>query len=249
MHVFSLASGHLYERFLKIMMMSVVERTRRKVKFWLLKNFLSPAFMGFLPTMAREVGFEYELVQYQWPTWLHKQTNKQRIIWGYKILFLDVMFPLGLKKIIYIDADQVVNADVGELWDLKMSARAAVAMTPFCEADANEETRGFRFFAHGYWKDHLHGRPYHISALFVVDLHKFRRRGYGDQYRIFYDSLSKDPNSLANLDQDLPNYAQHVVPIHSLPEAWLWCETWCGNASRPAAKTCLLYTSPSPRDS
>ena len=78
----------------------------------------------------------------------------------------------------------------------------------------------FRFFAQGYWRDHLRGRPYHISALFVVDLHKFRRRGYGDQYRIFYDSLSKDPNSLSNLDQDLPNYAQHVVPIHSLPEEY-----------------------------
>ena len=117
-------------------------------------------------------------------------------------------------------------------------------MTPFCEADANEETRGFRFFAHGYWKDHLHGRPYHISALFVVDLHKFRRRGYGDQYRIFYDSLSKDPNSLSNLDQYLPNYAQHVVPIDSLPEEWLWCESWCGNSSKPRAKTIDLCNNP-----
>ena len=243
-NVFSLASGHLYERFLKIMMQSVVDRTTRKVKFWLLKNFLSPAFMGFLPHMAKEVGFEYELVQYQWPTWLHKQTNKQRIIWGYKILFLDVMFPLHLKRIIYIDADQVINADVGELWDLKMPPRTAVAMTPFCNRDANPDTTGFRFFAHGYWKDHLRGHPYHISALFVVDLHKFRRRAYGDQYRIFYDSLSKDPNSLANLDQDLPNYAQHVVPIHSLPEEWLWCETWCGNASKPAAKTVDLCNNP-----
>ncbi|KOO26357.1 udp-glucose:glycoprotein glucosyltransferase-like protein [Chrysochromulina tobinii] len=243
-NVFSLASGHLYERFLKIMMQSVVDRTTRKVKFWLLKNFLSPAFMGFLPHMAKEVGFDYELVQYQWPTWLHKQTNKQRIIWGYKILFLDVMFPLHLKRIIYIDADQVINADVGELWDLKMPPRTAVAMTPFCNRDANPDTTGFRFFAHGYWKDHLRGHPYHILALFVVDLHKFRRRAYGDQYRIFYDSLSKDPNSLANLDQDLPNYAQHVVPIHSLPEEWLWCETWCGNASKPAAKTVDLCNNP-----
>ena len=32
--------------------------------------------------MAEAVGFEYALVQYQWPSWLHKQTNKQRIIWG-----------------------------------------------------------------------------------------------------------------------------------------------------------------------
>ena len=117
-------------------------------------------------------------------------------------------------------------------------------MTPFCNKDANPHTTGFRFFAQGYWKDHLRGRPYHISALFVVDLHKFRRRGYGDQYRIFYDSLSKDPNSLANLDQDLPNYAQHVVPIHSLPEEWLWCETWCGNGTKPNAKTIDLCNNP-----
>ena len=122
--------------------------------------------------------------------------------------------------------------------------RAAVGMTPFCNRDANKETEGFRFFAQGYWRDHLRGRPYHISALFVVDLHKFRRRGYGDQYRIFYDSLSKDPNSLANLDQDLPNYAQHVVPIHSLPESWLWCETWCGNQTKPEAKTIDLCNNP-----
>jgi len=243
-HVFSLASGHLYERFLLIMMQSVVEKTTRPVKFWLLKNFLSPNLIGFLPTMAREVGFDFELVQYQWPTWLHKQTNKQRIIWGYKILFLDVMFPLNVRKIIYIDADQVVNSDVGELWDLKMGKNAAVAMTPFCQKDENKDTTGFRFFAQGYWRDHLRGRPYHISALFVVDLYKFRRRGYGDQYRIFYDNLSKDPNSLSNLDQDLPNYAQHVVPIHSLPEEWLWCETWCGNTTKPTAKTIDLCNNP-----
>jgi len=228
-----------------VMMQSVVERSSRKVKFWLLKNFLSPGFIGFLPQMAAAVGFEFELVQYQWPAWLHKQTNKQRIIWGYKILFLDVMFPLHLKKIIYIDADQVVNADVAELWDLQMKPRAAaVAMTPFCSTDAQESTTGFRFFAQGYWRDHLRGRPYHISALFVVDLVKFRRRAYGDQYRIFYDSLSKDPNSLSNLDQDLPNYAQHVVPIHSLGEEWLWCETWCGNTSKPQAKTIDLCNNP-----
>ena len=43
-HVFSLASGHLYERFLRIMILSVVKNTQSKVKFWFLKNFLSPSF-------------------------------------------------------------------------------------------------------------------------------------------------------------------------------------------------------------
>ena len=60
-----------------------------------------------MPVLAKEYGFEYELVQYKWPRWLHQQTEKQRIIWGYKILFLDVLFPLDVKKIIFVDADQV----------------------------------------------------------------------------------------------------------------------------------------------
>lgn len=38
-----------------------------------------------------------------------------------------------------------------------------------------------------------------------------RQTAAGDQLRVLYDTLSKDPNSLANLDQDLPNYAQHQV--------------------------------------
>lgn len=52
-----------------------------------------------IPYMAQEYGFEYELITYKWPTWLHKQKEKQRIIWAYKILFLDVIFPLSLEKV------------------------------------------------------------------------------------------------------------------------------------------------------
>jgi hypothetical protein len=33
-----------YERFLKIMMLSVLKNTRRPVKFWFIKNYLSPQF-------------------------------------------------------------------------------------------------------------------------------------------------------------------------------------------------------------
>ena len=39
------------------------------------------------------------------------------------------------------------------------------------------------------------------SALYVVDLKKFRETAAGDNLRVFYETLSKDPNSLANLDQ------------------------------------------------
>lgn len=90
-------------------MLSVLKHTKSPVKFWFLKNFLSPtvkvrhqfandlvdtgcpkqkfvicftSLQDFLPHMAKEYGFKYELVQYKWPRWLHHQTEKQRIIWG-----------------------------------------------------------------------------------------------------------------------------------------------------------------------
>lgn len=241
LNIFSVASGHLYERFLKIMILSVLKNTQRPVKFWFIKNYLSPQFKDFIPYMAQEYGFEYELITYKWPTWLHKQKEKQRIIWAYKILFLDVLFPLSLKKVIFVDADQVVRADMGELYDMDLKGRP-LAYTPFC--DNNKEMDGFRFWRQGFWKDHLRGKPYHISALYVVDLEKFRQTAAGDQLRVHYETLSRDPNSLSNLDQDLPNYAQHSVPIFSLPQEWLWCESWCGNATKSKAKTIDLCNNP-----
>ncbi len=45
------------------------------------------------------------------------------------------------------------------------------------------------------------GLPYHISALYLVDLDRFRTLAAGDKLRILYERLSKDPNSLSNLDQ------------------------------------------------
>merc|ERR1712194_815237 len=79
---------------------------------------------------------------------------------------------------------------------------------------------------------------------FVVDLVEFRRTSTGDQLRGIYNQLSRDPNSLSNLDQDLPNFAQHEVPIFSLPDEWLWCETWCSQESKPKAKTIDLCQNP-----
>ncbi|EDO31788.1 predicted protein, partial [Nematostella vectensis] len=193
----------------------------------------------FLPIMAKEYGFEYELVQYQWPRWLHAQTEKQRVIWGYKILFLDVLFPLNVKRILFVDADLIVRTDLQELMDMDLEG-APYAYTPFCSS--RKEMDGFRFWNQGYWRSHMGGRPYHISALYAIDLKRFRRLAAGDRLRGQYQGLSQDPNSLANLDQDLPNNMIHQVPIKSLPQEWLWCETWCDDASLAKAKTIDLVS-------
>ncbi|CAG8531718.1 10008_t:CDS:10 [Diversispora eburnea] len=203
-NIFSVASGHLYERFLSIMILSVLRHTNSTVKFWFIENFLSPSFKDFIPYMAKEYNFDYELVTYKWPHWLRAQTEKQRTIWGYKILFLDVLFPLDLDKVIFVDADQIVRTDLKELVDMDLQG-APYGYTPFC--DNRPEMDGFRFWNH--------------------DLQKFRHMAAGDNLRGQYQALSVDPNSLSNLDQDLPNNMQHLIPIFSLPQDWLWCETWC----------------------
>lgn len=57
-NIFSVASGHLYERFLRIMMLSVIKHTKSPVKFWFLKNYLSPilkvmtALLGYTETYS-----------------------------------------------------------------------------------------------------------------------------------------------------------------------------------------------------
>jgi UDP-glucose:glycoprotein glucosyltransferase len=112
--------------------------------------------------MAAKYNFDYELVTYKWPSWLRAQTEKQRIIWAYKILFLDVLFPMDLKKVIFVDADQIVRADLKELVDLDLHG-APYGYTPM--GDDNTDMEGFRFWKTGYWKEFLQGKPYHIRCV------------------------------------------------------------------------------------
>lgn len=224
------------------MMISTLRNTNAgHVKFWFLKQFLSPRFKRFIPYFSAKYNCSIELVEYRWPEWLRKQTEKQRIIWAYKILFLDVLFPLDLERIIFVDADQVVRSDLLQLWNLDLNGKP-YGYTPFC--NSNLDTEGFRFWKSGYWENHLRGKPYHISALYVIDLLQFRKLRAGDSLRVIYDQLSADRNSLSNLDQDLPNFAQHSVPIYSLPQSWLWCETWCSMESLQYAHTIDLCNNP-----
>ena len=71
-----------------------------------------------------------------------------------------------------------------------------------------------------------------------------RKRGVGDILRGVYNELARDPNSLSNLDQDLPNFIQDQVPIYSLPQEWLWCESWCSMETKKTAKTIDLCNNP-----
>ncbi|KAG6918623.1 hypothetical protein DXG01_013034 [Tephrocybe rancida] len=201
-NIFTVASGLLYElanvmtqRFASIMILSVLRNTKSTVKFWFIENFLSPSFLEFIPHLAEKYNFKYELVTYKWPSWLREQTEKQRIIWAYKILFLDVLFPMDLKKVIFVDADQIVRADLQELVDLDLHG-APYGYTPM--GDDNTDMEGFRFWKTGYWKEFLQGRPYHISALYVIDLVRFRQV-IGGRRKPYIQPLARRTNTIPRI--------------------------------------------------
>lgn len=240
-HVFIVISGEMYEHLSKIMMISVMKNTNYSVHFWFLQNFISAQFKEDLSTMSKKYDFEYHFVEYHWPHWLTRQSERQRVIWGNKILFLDALFPMNLSRIIYIDADAVVRGDLIRLMraDLKGNPYAFV---PFCTS--RKEMSQYHFWTKGYWKRHLDKKKYHISAMFVVDLDRFRRMGAGDKLRNHYENIVGDRHSLSNLDQDLPNDIQYEVPIYSLPRRWLWCCTWCSEFEKDDAMIIDLANNP-----
>ncbi|KAJ6624174.1 hypothetical protein B0H10DRAFT_1943373 [Mycena sp. CBHHK59/15] len=155
-NIFTAASGLLYERFVSIMILSVLRNTNSTVKFWFIENFLSPSFLAYKFCSSTSYS-----------------------LW-----------------IIFVDADQIVRADLKELVDLDLHG-APYEYTPM--GDDNVEMEGFRF----WW----------LAA---------GLRFFQDILRGQYQQLSADPGSLANLDQDLPNNLQWEVPIFSLHEDWLW---------------------------
>ncbi|KAI0465395.1 hypothetical protein LJB42_000628 [Komagataella kurtzmanii] len=243
-NIFTVASGHLYERFLSIMTNSVMKHTKHTVKFWLIENYMSPTLKKNLPFVAQKFGFDYELINYKWPAFLRGQREKQRTIWGYRILFLDVLFPQSLDKVIFVDVDQIVRADLKELLDLDLEG-APYGYTPMC--NDREEMERFRFWKQGCWQKRLGDTlRYHNCALYVLHLNAFRKMKVGTLLRGYYQHLSQDQNSLLKLD-DLPNGLQYRVPeirIFSLPQEWLWCETWCSDESLKSAKTINFCNDP-----
>ncbi|KAF6139369.1 hypothetical protein GIB67_026211 [Kingdonia uniflora] len=116
--------------------------------------------------------------------------------------------PQKLRTVIFVDADQIVRTDMGELYDME------------------------------YKKENLLR-----IHLFVTTIRIWVAIGFGNKY-----SSSKYSNLLhffpQLLNEDLPNYAQYTVPIFSLPQEWLWCESWCGNATKSKAKTIDLCNNP-----
>ena len=53
---------------------------RNRVKFWFIKNYMSPQMKRFVPEMAAHYNFHYQFVAYKWPSFLHKQVSTSMLL-------------------------------------------------------------------------------------------------------------------------------------------------------------------------
>jgi UDP-glucose:glycoprotein glucosyltransferase len=250
----------MYERLLKVMMGSVVLHASKPVTFWLVREFLSSKFVEAVPALERALEAQIRFPPaISWPEFLIDgdgakigiRDDLQRLVWASKLLFLDGLFHAH-QRIVFVDADAVVVGDVAELLTLKLGM-APYAMAPFCSGEnMNEATKGHRFWESGFWQNHLepHNETYKISALFVVDVATFGM--IGDGLRTTYQYMGPDANSLQNLDQDLPNYLnggdRRSVALASLPQEWLYCESWCNARAKAKAKAFDMCQNPATKE-
>lgn len=232
-NVLLLSTDFKQDQFLASLIKSICEHTEKSVKFWLVDNFSSENTLGVVHDLSLVCKFQYAFVSYKWPIWLREQKDRLRQMAAFKVLFLDVIFPKSLEKVVVLDVDLYVLGDLDELIreDLHDSVYGLV---PMCE----DRPKSAKFWHSGYWKNILgEDLKYYLSSLIVVDLKAFRDAGAGEDLRRQYQKLSSDPNSLVLLDQDLLNNLQRVLPIHAFSADWSWNPTWCSEKLKEKAKT------------
>jgi lipopolysaccharide biosynthesis glycosyltransferase len=120
----------------------------------------------------------------------------------YLRLWIDELFP-GTHRVLYLDPDIIVTADIDELWnwDLKGHTLAAVPIP-------------------GSTRPAVHGFPpgsqYFNAGVMLIDLNSWRAHGYRDQCLKY---LSEHPEAAIDADQDILNICLRTdwVP---LPYYW-----------------------------
>lgn len=237
-NVFTISSGYAQEKLLENMIVSLLNNTDSNIKFWILENFLSLCFKKRISILSKQYKFNYNLIHYKWLNFLKKQKKIEKSISGYKILFLDLIFPKKIKKIIFINPDLFLKDDVKNLIELDLGG-APYGFVPSCES---KDKIGPNCLINNSQKANDNIFKSYDNSLFVIDLVQFRKLNAGDKLRLKYQFLSSNSAYIENLNQDLINGLQKELKIFSLPQEWLWSDCCYDEKSMSSAKAVKLFT-------
>lgn len=202
-----------YSKYKKNVLQICASDRAKNFTFWLLEG---PCMNGELHDFAdiinslSDINAKIKFVKYEWPRWIRPQRYYNRKMDISRFLFLDVLFPSDIDKLIYMDLGK---AD--ELLDPEEIIRSAPKKAPF----SMFRMEGDGYWNHGYWEKRLRNNGYSFYSTdpaFLIDLEEIRSKNIGDILRIHYQRLSADAHSLVNIGQDLLNDIQSEVPISRL---------------------------------
>lgn len=148
-------------------------------------------------------------LNYEWPQWLRPQRFSSRRRDVSRFLFLDVLLPQNISKVLYMSPTEV-PLDPFDIFQFQGLKRAPLGLF---------RMSGDGYWKEGYWEKMLRENNlefYSTEPAFLVNLERFRELDAGDKYRIHYQRISTDAMSLVNIGQDLVNNLQLEVPIRFL---------------------------------
>lgn len=180
--------------------------------FWLFEDTSTSATLKIFGQFVNnnpDINATIKFIRYDWPRWLRPQRYYSRKMDISRILYLDVLFPLNIKKLVYM------NLGADKLLDPREILQSEVKLASF----SMFRMEGDGYWKQGYWEKRLKNQGlsfYNTEPAFVINLEEIRKRNIGDILRIHYQRLSADAQSLANIGQDLLNDIQGQVSITRL---------------------------------
>ncbi|EDO15793.1 hypothetical protein Kpol_1040p6 [Vanderwaltozyma polyspora DSM 70294] len=202
----------------KEMVLSILASSKndgKRIKFWILDiPQLSTSFREFCSriTLEESVNSEIEFIKYNWPSWLRPQRFIDRRLDISKFIFIDVLFPQEVDKIVYMDPTRE-PIDIFDILEGSSKFSSPFVMFPIS---------GKGYWSEGYWSKMLKEKKLRFHSIhpgFVINLQELRKLSGGDKLRIHYQRLSADVRSLTNIGQDLVNDVQADVSIAPLKKS------------------------------
>lgn len=199
------------EKFKTTILNTILTTGGRPITFYVWDEpFISQEFRDFakaVPSSVKGKDVSVVFVRYEWPLWIRPQRFRERRLAASSLIFLDLLFPSDVAKLLIIPPD-MATIDIVDIYDSEIKRMFAM-----------KKMTGKGYWSSGYWAEQLekYKAVFHSTKPFIYVNMKQMRLAYGGDYlRIHYQRLSTDINSLQVIDQDLLNDLQMQIPIRTL---------------------------------
>lgn len=210
-----------YTKFVATSMVSIFENTREFVTIHIIHdNTLSRENLEKLVQTARDYGqrVEFYNIDKLAPDRMDEVREsipriKNKKHWASIACFYRLMIqnflPLDVKKIVYLDADIIVNRDISDYWNVNLGGRPLAAAPESLSGVEDFNLKKFVPVKIG----RVNFKDYFNAGMFIIDLDQARKNPDGDLLSRCLRFLVANPKS-THLDQDALNFVFADNYIH-----------------------------------